>query len=264
MRVNRLNEMEIYVLSRGSATLQELADRFGVSINSVRRDVSSLLERGTVKKVYGGVAAKESGIVYPSQLRQNFHQEEKRQIGQLAAEFVPDNALIYLDSGTTVSCILPYLAGKTGVTILTNSLLVEREIEKYPNLELLCLGGRLNRVTSSLSGLLTLDAINTFNIPLAFMAVTGVSPEYGLCNTTESEAQVKRAVVGRSQKVILMADHNKFTKGAILPYYSFGDLYAVVTDRELEEPFAEIARQQEIIVSTPAQPYRRGWPKDTL
>ena len=60
MRVNRLNEMEVYILSRGSATLQELADNFGVSLNSVRRDVSSLLERGTVQKVYGGVAASEN------------------------------------------------------------------------------------------------------------------------------------------------------------------------------------------------------------
>ena len=258
MRVNRLNEMEIYILSRGSASLQELADTFGISINSVRRDVATLLERGTVRKVYGGVAASETGIVYPSQLRQNFYQEEKRQIGELAAEFVSDNSMIYLDSGTTVSCIVPFLTQKTGVTVLTNNVMAIREIEKYPNVELMSLGGRLNRVTQSFSGLLTLDAIDSFNIPLAFMAVTGVSPKYGLSNSTESEAQVKKAVVSRSQKVILMADHHKFTKSAVLPYYRFEDLYAVVTDRALDATFAEKAEENGIIVSTPTQPYRRN------
>lgn len=254
MRVNRLNEMEMYIISNGTATLQELAEKFGVSVNSVRRDMSALMERGNIRKVYGGVSAIDNGVVSPFHLRQNFRINEKRSIGQLAAEFVPDNTVVFLDSGTTVPCVVPYLAQKSGIVVVTYSQIAIKEIEKYPSLELLSLGGRFNHITCSFTGLFTLNAIASLNIPIAFMAATGVSLTHGLSNSTETEAQIKKAVTQQSQKVILMADHSKFSREAIISYYSYSDLYAVVTDRALESDFAETARHYGVIVSTPEDP----------
>ena len=107
MRLDRLNEMEHYIYQKGNASLQDLSEHFDVSINTVRRDIRVLLTHGTIKKVYGGVAAttpaKQQILI--SQ-REQVCMEEKRAIAQLAAEQIPDNATLYLDDGER-DCTLP-------------------------------------------------------------------------------------------------------------------------------------------------------------
>ena len=253
MRVDRLNEMEDYILTNGTASIPELSDYFHISLNSVRRDISSLLERGNIKKVYGGVAATEQLQVLPYQLREKKQLHQKELLGQIAAEFIPDHTLVFLDSGTTVPKVIPFLAVKKGITLVTYSEIVIREAAKYPSLEVLCLGGRFNPVTCSFTGLFTLDALRTLDIPVALMAATGVSLRHGLSNSTESEAQIKKAATQQSRKVILMADHSKFSKEAAFSYYQIKDLYAIVTDEPLDPVYDDVVTNNGIIVPTPGE-----------
>ena len=126
MRVDRLNEMEEYILSEGTVPLEKLAARFDVSTNTVRRDVNELIKRGRIRKVYGGVSAiteHDTNLTpVPLQVRAVEHSTAKNIIGRLAAGMVSDGDTIFLDSGTTVACMVPYLAEKEDVTIVTHSL----------------------------------------------------------------------------------------------------------------------------------------------
>ena len=128
VRVDRINRMERYILENESVSLTDLAEHFDVSINTVRRDIGELLARGRVRKVYGGVAASlpSENLTGPQLLpfakRAVMNSAEKQLIGSLAAPLVRDNSTVFLDSGSTVACMLPYLAQRQGLTIVTHSL----------------------------------------------------------------------------------------------------------------------------------------------
>jgi DeoR family myo-inositol catabolism operon transcriptional repressor len=255
VRVDRLNEMEEYILSEGTVPLEKLAARFDVSTNTVRRDVNELIKRGRIRKVYGGVSAiteHDTNLTpVPLQVRAVEHSTAKNIIGRLAAGMVSDGDTIFLDSGTTVACMVPYLAEKEDVTIVTHSLNVMYEAAKYPSLNIIALGGYYNHATSSYSGISTLDPLSSISTNAAFIAATGVSLEKGLTHTTYFEAETKKKVVQTSSRVILCADDSKFGRASTLSFYQFEDLYAVVTNKMPDKKFLDAISYNNILLVCP-------------
>ncbi len=229
MRMNRLNEMEQYILKRGTASLPELADQFDVSTNTIRRDISALISRGRVSKVYGGVSANEMVEPLPFTERVIKNGPEKQIIGELAAQLVPNMGAIFLDSGSTTPCILPYLAEREGVTIVTHSLNVMYEAAKYPSLKILALGGMFNHTTSSFTDGLS-GVLDKIHLQAVFMAASAVSLKWGIGNNTYEEFKIKEEITRNSDNIILMADHTKFDMVACYAFCRFSALSAVVTD----------------------------------
>ena len=243
MRLNRLNEMEQYIMEKETVSLEHLAERFQISINTVRRDLNELLKRGRISKVYGGVSAVSQAAPLPMSVRSAKNNDAKQKIGRIAAELINDGDTLFLDSGSTVLCMLPHLASRKNITIITHSLSVMCEASKYPSLQLISLGGLYNHTTSSFVGISTLEALSSITPCAACMAATGVSLEHGLTNTTYFEAEIKRKVVQNCGRVILMADHSKFNYSSTISFYRFEDLSAVVTDRQPPKEYMEAAKQ---------------------
>ena len=257
MRVDRLNEMETYILEKGTVPLENLANHFKVSTNTARRDINELTKRGRIRKVYGGVSAlpesETAPDLIPLQERASRNSHAKDIIGRLAAEMVQDGMSIFMDSGTTVACMVPYLAERKNVTIITHSLNVMYEAAKYPSLSLIALGGYYNHSTNSYSGISTLDPLSTISANAAFVAATGVSLERGLTNTTYFEAETKKQIVKCSDKIILCADNCKFDKSSTISFFPFSRLYAVVTDKLPPERYLEAIRTNSIKLICPDQ-----------
>ena len=257
MRIDRLNRIEQYVFQHGSASLEDLAAHFNVSLNTVRRDVRQLLDRGALDKVYGGVAVKadaHSQEPLPMNVRANKNFAAKQEIGRLAAGLVQDNSSIFLDSGSTTPMLLPHLAQKSGITVITHSLSALYEASKYPNLNVIALGGQFYLSTASYVGISTLEALSHMRIDTIFIAATGVSLENGLTNTTYLEAEVKRNVVLRGQQVVLMADHSKFDHAAFITFCSLEQLSCVVTDRMPSQPYLDVLAANHIRLLCPDNP----------
>ena len=123
MKANRLDLIEEYILEHGNVSLPELSAVFQVSINTIRRDIAELVQRGKVKKVYGGVTI-NGKTAPPVSVRENTYSAEKEAIGRLAAPLVRDGDTIYLDSGTTTPFILRNLTSVQSLTIISHSLRV--------------------------------------------------------------------------------------------------------------------------------------------
>jgi len=246
--------MEEYVLEKGSSSLEELCRHFNVSMNTVRRDIADLVQRGHLKKVYGGVSAgirPAAPLAIPISERYMRNDQAKQSIGQLAASLVHDDMSIFLDSGSTTMRILPYLSEKHNVTVITHSLMALYEAAKYPSLNVIALGGMYNWVTSSFVGATTLDELSKMAINLVFLASTGVTLERGLTNTTYFEVEVKQTVARQNKNLVLMADHTKFGHNALLTFCNFEDLYAVVTDQPLPESYLRVISHRGIKLLTP-------------
>ena len=233
MRVNRINEMEAFIIERGNVSLTELADCFSVSVNTIRRDIAELLKNGNIKKIYGGVMAVSSSVPIPISQREKANISSKHTIGALAAQLVQDNSTVFIDTGTTTTNVLPYLEKKNNVTIITSNLKVMTEIPHYPNLELVSLGGFFDSTTSSFIGASTIEALSSLTFDLVLMSATGVSLERGLTINSYFEEAIKRQLVQQNKgHVALLADTDKYGKAALFSYASFDDMNYVVSEKE--------------------------------
>jgi len=241
MKQNRIHELIIYLKQKKSVSLNELCEHFGVSLNTVRRDISELCESGIASKVYGGIVLNEEKNIVPYTMRSISNLDEKLQLSSLAAKFIQSGETIYIDSGTTTINILPYTSGMENFTVISSSLDVYNKAteSEYDNLNIIATGGLLYPKTHSFIGMTIIDTLNNYNIDKAFMAATGVSLESGAMNNSYHEAEIKKAVMDRCKKIILMADHTKINKHASITVCPLESLYAFVTDQRPPKAYLE-------------------------
>lgn len=235
MKYDRQRELGDYVQKRDFVSLDELCEVFGISKNTIRRDVAQLVKAGMLEKVYGGVraAAHQNDSLVSFSDRTVKSADEKQVIGEMAARFVQDGDIIFIDSGTTTVYLLPFIAGRTGVSVLSNSLHVLTRCMEYPSLNTISFGGQLNPKTASFSAnFCALDNLQRFTINKAFMAATGVSIERGATNSTPGELEIKRSIVKQSDECFLLADASKFGYSALLTYAELDEFQYVVTNKE--------------------------------
>ena len=247
MKISRLNSIEQYVIAKETVSIDELCEVFGVSKNTIRRDLNDLEIRGHITKVYGGVTAvcsPCSNLSTPA--RSAIHSSDKNLIGRLASNEVNDGDTIFIDSGTTTLCILRHLTTKKRLTIVTHSLAAMAEASKYDNMNLICPGGIYSSPTDSFVGLSTYETLSGMTINKAFMAASGVSIECGMTNTTFLEAEIKRGVVHKAEKVYLMADSSKLNKKAVISFCKLGEISGFITDCKPPEPYFDFFKSNGI------------------
>ncbi len=247
MRVDRLNLMEEYIIKKGVVSLPELAKKFQVSVVIIRRDIKTLLNRGKIIKVYGGVASVK-GMEIPLANRLNKSKNQKSKIGELAARLVQDHSAIFLDAGTTTPHIIPHLAQMEDITIVTHNLLVLYEASKYTNLKIINLGGAYNHNTASYEGYLTLRELEKISLKTIFIGSTGISLEHGLTNDNYFEAEIKTSVARRNAEIVLLADHMKFGHVATVSFLDISDLDVIVTDSQPPKEFMDITKNNNVKV----------------
>ncbi len=248
MKISRLNSIEQYVISKETVSIDELCEVFGVSKNTIRRDLNDLEARGHIAKVYGGVTIVGSPGAVPMPVRSNLNSSDKNQIGMLAANEVQDGDTIFIDSGSTTVCLLRYLSSRKRVTVITHSLGAMSEASKYDNLSLISLGGIYNAATDSFTGLSTFEMLSGMTINKAFMAATGISLESGMTNTTFLEAEIKRGVVQHAGGIYLLADSSKLDKSAVISFCPLKDITAFITDRRPPEKYMHFFSENNIRV----------------
>lgn len=237
MRNIRLEQLEAYIIEQKNVSLDTLCQTFGVSMNTIRRDLSELTSRGTIKKVYGGVTAvTEASPLISYEVRNTCLSEEKDIICRQAASYVKPGDIIYLDTGTTCLNLIDYLCGLS-CTILTNSLQVCIKAAAYPSLRLICLPGELKRETLSFVGEEVLSFLKIYNIQKAFMTATGLSTENGLSNASPEEYRIKCAVMNASKEHYLLLDHSKFDRVSLMTYASFDQIHCLITDQKPSEKY---------------------------
>ncbi|MDO4274709.1 MAG: DeoR/GlpR family DNA-binding transcription regulator [Eubacteriales bacterium] len=248
MRTKRIDLIEEFILSEHSVSLDTLCEKFKVSKNTVRRDIDELVQKGTIKKVYGGVVSngpEASQGLLPYEQRNTSLPEEKDAISRLAASFVKDGDIIFIDTGTTCLPMVDHLHDRT-CTILTNSLQVCVKAIPYATLQVITLPGTLKRETLSFVGNDIGEYLKTFNIQKAFMASTGVSIENGLTNASMEEYYVKKAVIQNSSTRFLLSDRTKFGRFSLMTYCNLTDVQHIITDQRPPAEYEDFCQENTI------------------
>ena len=178
MKSERIEQIEQYICGHEIVTMQELLDEFGISMNTLRRDLNELSARGSIEKVYGGARKKTAEPLRGDQLasyseRNVRNREQKEQIAQLAAAFVEEDDMIFIDTGTSTVPMLSHLQSFQHLTIITNSVYVLHSALEYPRFTVIGLPGNLKHKTASLIGEQCLEMLGRYNIIAPDLRQTG-------------------------------------------------------------------------------------------
>lgn len=248
MKAKRLQEMENFLLHQGFATMEELKTRFGVSMNTVRRDAALLVSSGTAEKVYGGLkAAKNSSVLVPYENRLQSMSSVKHDICARASRIIKDGDIIFIDSGTTTVHLIDLLRDRN-VTVITNNVEVEMRAMDLPNIRLIMVPGELHRKTRSITGEESARFLSVYNTNYAFMAATGISQAGGVTNSSPREFEIKREAVSHTECAVLLVTGQKFGITSLLTYAPLDRFHTVITDKSAPPQWVERMEAQGIDV----------------
>lgn len=248
MKSFRLRRMEQYILEKENVSMEDLCTEFDVSMNTVRMDVATLVKKGSIKKVYGGVCSNRQNSLVPFEERKTKNSATKKSLCKAAAALVEDGDIIFVDSGTTVMYLTDYLDKHNNVTILTNNLNVIMRAVPYNNIQVICLPGILERKTNSFVSAETGKILARYNIRKAFFAATGVNEGGDVTNSSSLEYEIKREAMRNSDQKYLLMDSTKFGRSALLTYSHLSDMDRVLVDEDISDALPELCEKYNVKV----------------
>jgi len=214
----------------GTAHVTALAETFGVSEMTVRRDLHALARDGKLERVRGGAVNVESERPFSEIVVERL--EAKDRIGRAAAALVEDGQTAMIDIGTTTLQAARHLRGRS-LTVITTNLAAYEELLPEPGIELVLPGGVVRRNYRSLVGMLAEDTLRRLRADIAFIGTSGIDADLAVWDTTMVEVPIKRAMIAASQRTVLLADAAKFDMDAMVRVCEASELDAIVTDERL-------------------------------
>lgn len=232
MKAKRIYEIESFIKENKTASIEELRQRFNVSINTIRRDINQLVDMHIVKKVYGGIEVIEDSHKAVDYNKRNIeNSNSKKIIGELAANEIEANDIIYIDTGTTTIHLLDYVDKHLTFTIITNSLDILNKASQFKNVTLFIIGEKYKPITRSFIGIDSNMLLEKFNINKSFMSATGVNIQNGLSNSEMEENLIKQYITSKATETFILADHSKMGKSTLLTYCDLSDINKMFTDK---------------------------------
>ncbi len=214
----------------GQVHVGELAEEFGVSEMTVRRDLGRLASEGKIERVRGGAVDAAGERPFAETVVE--HYEGKDRMGRAAAELIEDGQTVMIDIGTTTLQAARHLRGRL-LTVVTTSLAVYEELLPEPDIELVLPGGVVRRNYRSLVGVIAEDSLAQLNADVLLLGASAIDDEGGVWDSTMVEVPIKRAMIGRAGRVVLLADQRKFDQRSAVRICGLGEVDQIVTDAPL-------------------------------
>ena len=234
------------------------AQQFGVSIETIRRDLDQLEKQGILRKTYGGaeLCSKTPVLPAPLESRRAAEHSAKVALALRAAEYVPDNCTVTLDAGSTVQELCRYLREKSGLIVMT--------VDIHSAAELLYQGSGQNKVymiggfltpDGTASGTYAKEFLNSISgVDIFLTSTDGASPEEGLSTDETYINELKRRYIKKAKKRIAMVDHSKFMRKGFYRMCDFSDIDVVITDSQTPPEIIEKLRRMGTVVDVVSVP----------
>jgi DeoR family transcriptional regulator, fructose operon transcriptional repressor len=225
------------VADSGRMSVTDLARRFDVTTETVRRDLSVLERAGLVRRVHGGVVPANalSALEVAVSERDRSSAEEKDRIATAALDLLPDHGTVVVDAGTTTARLAARIPLDRRVDVITHAIPVAQRLAAHPAVSLRLLPGRVRTTTQAAVGTDTVEALSRVRTDVAFVGANGISSEHGLSTPDHDEAAVKRAIVAGARLVVLLADASKLGQEHLVRFADLADVSVLITDARAEE-----------------------------
>lgn len=237
--------------SKRSVTVSELCERFGVSIETIRRDLAHLEKSGKLMRVHGGAVAlsNKNGVFGDLSERLDENVEKKRELSEYAVRLVEENDVIFIDAGSTAVEFTRLLCAKRNkLTVVTYSTDIINIASEAPDFEIISLGGTYMPKERMFYGFVTEENLRMFHMDKCFICPSSLSLRYGAMLNIPETLPIERAALKTSDRIYLLADSTKFEINAPLRLCELSTVEGVVTDSALDGRICELYRENGITV----------------
>ncbi len=242
MSITRQKQILEFLADGNERSVSFLAEQLQTSEITIRRDLNTLAEQGKLIRTHGGATRNDLPFV-PFTHKSVIHTQAKKQIGQRAASLVEENDVLFLDCGSTVLAMAPYLKTFRTLKIITNSLPLIWELREAPHLSINLIGGELDVQRQAVHGSVALEHVARYHADKAFIGVDGISLKNGLTARSETEASFTKALLANAEKNFLLADLSKFEQDSYLKFAPLSAIHHIITRAGLDENLVQQYRE---------------------
>jgi len=232
-QTERQNDILELVRRQGFMTIDELAQRFAVTPQTIRRDINALSDASLLRRYHGG-AGLQSNVeneAYASRQVQN--RESKRRIAEELVKHIPDRASLFINIGTTTEAVAEALDRHCkNLRIITNNLNVASMLSSREDFQVIVAGGLVRSRDRGIVGEATLDFIEQFRVEYGIIGISGIDADGTLLDFDYREVRVAKAIIENARHVFLAVDHSKFGRDAMVRLGGIDQVTAMFTDRE--------------------------------
>jgi DeoR/GlpR family transcriptional regulator of sugar metabolism len=228
--------------------VEQLASELNVTQATIRTDLQRMTKKGLVRRVHGGAVLERSFTSHeaPFILRKDSFLKEKQQIGRVAAEEIVDGQTVVLDISTTVLEVAKNLKNRKNLIVITNSIHNVLELVDVEDIQLILLGGLVERVEKCMVGPIAIKTLSHFYADKVFIGIGGLSLEKGITDFGLAESEVRKLMIESGKEIIAVADSSKIDK---ISFVSTAPLYKInklITDWHIRQDQREALREQGI------------------
>ena len=249
----RQQEILSLVRQQGFVSIETLAQHFNVTPQTIRRDINALCDQQLLTRYHGGAGLSSSVENVEYTTRKVMNLEEKRRIAEITAELIPDRASIFINLGTTTEEVAKALRSHHGLKIITNNLNVAAILQNTPGFEIIIAGGVVRQRDGGITGEATIDFIQQFKVDYGIIGISSIDNDGTLLDFDYHEVRVTQAIIENSRQVLLVADHSKFDRPAMVRLGSIGQVDALITDCQPPEHITGLLEEKNVTLHTAGQ-----------
>lgn len=227
---------EILEIARrdGKVTVEKLADHFGVTHQTVRRDLTELADAGRLERVHGGAILPSSTTNIGYEDRRSLNADAKHAIAEACARAIPESISVFINIGTSTEAVARELVRHRDLMVVTNNMNVANILAENVHCQVIVAGGTLRRSDGGLVGNLTTQTICQFKFDLAVIGCSALDQDGDLLDFDIHEVGVSQTIIRQSRRTFLVADHSKFRRNAPARITSLSEIDTFFTDKPLD------------------------------
>ena len=233
-------QQQILALARqtGSVTVDDLALRFDVTPQTIRKDLNELCDARLLARTHGGAMLSSGVENLAYEARRHVAAAEKVVIGRHAARLIPNDCSLFINIGTTTEEVARALVDHEGLLVITNNIHVASILMPRPRIEVILAGGMLRKSDGGIIGEAAAEFISQFKVDHAVIGASALDEDGAMLDFDYREVRVAKAIMQNARNVMLVADATKFTRTAPVRIGRLSDVDVFVTDRAPPEPIA--------------------------
>ena len=237
IRAKRIEKIKSLAKGQDIVTWEELQRCLNVSKATVQRDADILCNASVLRKTRGGVIfiQEHDSRELSTAAREITNREAKQRIASAALEFVQRDSFVMMDSGSTVMELARQIPPDTPLTAITYSLPTAVVLDGKPNIEIYFTGGKLRKEFQACHGYFAENMLAQFHANVCFLGADAISLANGISGHNMYDVRLKQIMIENSSKVILLADHSKFTSGAFIHVAPLNQVDVLITDAHLDQ-----------------------------